>query len=162
MCSKIIVLEGPRRLILRGAAILAYAFFSMLVICGLYERVLSSLENAMLLFFVKCYNLYCGRCTDLHSTRCSTVFVATASGQYSRRVILITCLSVSLSCGVTARQKDRWLWFYIDKGILLGTKTRVECICHYIHRNRNIQIKRWSRSTGTGLSSLGYVLVVCS
>ena len=39
------------------------------------------------------------------------VFVATGSGsQYSRRVILIACLNVSLFCGVTARQNDLNLW----------------------------------------------------
>ena len=45
------------------------------------------------------------------------IFVATASGsQYSRHVILIACLNVSLFCGVAARQMDRNLWLVHDEG----------------------------------------------
>ena len=52
-----------------------------------------------------------------HICLLSLVFVAIASGrQYSRGVILIACLSVSLFCGVTARQKERSLWLVHNEG----------------------------------------------
>ena len=70
------------------------------IFASIHRTIILKYKNAMLPFFVKCYNLYCGRCTNLHSTQSSSVFS------------------------------------YIDKGILLETKTRVECMCHYIRGNR--------------------------